>query len=343
MSRREGADCRRTWRREAGRRRLCDDGSRGLSTLTHHVIRFAASGIEIGVAGLDCDEARRLADRWCAVLSERTEAVARPAFHVGERPLERRHGEIHEERFGAWKARLAPGGRATVTAIATIAENPGDRERAIDLCMTQALSLRGAVVVHGAAFAVGGRVVVAVGGSGSGKSTLTAAALRCGARVVSDDLVLVVRRGAGEVVIESLRRDLWFREAGAGALPVDLRRHLQPFDVDGVSRWRLASQDAAGSLIGALVPHRVWLLSIDRRLRNSRCSRADQATALAELIRGISGVFLGGRFRAERDNILAVLGGLVAKCPATRIRLGRDLVAEPAEAVSRLIASDGGD
>lgn len=214
--------------------------------------------------------------------------------------------------------------------------------KAVDLCVTHALALAGGVVVHGASFETGGFAVLAVGGSGSGKSTLTAAALRLGARVVSDDLLLVARQSSGQVRVETLRRELYFREPGVSALPQTLRGDLQIFDNAGERRWWLAPEAEPSRFVKSVVPERLWLVSVDRRLGVSRCKAVEQATALAWLIRGISSVLLTVPFDSERVAILDVLGALVSECAASRVRLGRDLIAEPAKTFDRLLVRDGG-
>ncbi len=62
------------------------------------------------------------------------------------------------------------------------------------------LVARGAEPLHGTAVTVGADAVVFLGDCGEGKSTLGAAMLRRGARIVSDDLIALSRRGRGLVV-----------------------------------------------------------------------------------------------------------------------------------------------
>jgi hypothetical protein len=58
------------------------------------------------------------------------------------------------------------------------------------------LRLRGAVCLHASAVALGGRAVALVGPAGAGKSTTAAAFARRGIPVLSDDVVVLDRRGA---------------------------------------------------------------------------------------------------------------------------------------------------
>jgi hypothetical protein len=238
---------------------------------------------------------------------------------------------------------LRPGdGHDTVGPIIEGAAVSEDFHRAIDLCVAHALAMRGAVVVHGAAFDIGGRGVLVVGGSGSGKSTVVAGALRKGARVVSDDLLLVARRPRGRIGAESLRRELFFRAPGVSIVPQRLVEQLVPIDDGGETRWRLTPDAEPSSFAGAVSPKSLWLVAVDRRLRKSRVAAVDQAEALAWLVRGLSGLFLSAGFERERGPILDLLSNLVASCSLITVRLGRDLLSDPEETMDRILAATRG-
>jgi hypothetical protein len=160
--------------------------------------------------------------------------------------------------------------------------------------------------------------------------------------VVSDDLLLVTHQPSGETRATTLRRELYFREPGMSALPPRLKCGLQPLSVAGEARWRLTPESGPERFIGSTAPVRLWLVSVDRRLRESRRQDSSQADALAWLIRGISGLFLAGPFLSERRLILEVLVSLVESCATSRVRLGRDLLCAPAQTVGRLLVSGGG-
>ncbi|MBI2615767.1 MAG: hypothetical protein HYW52_08850 [Gemmatimonadetes bacterium] len=62
------------------------------------------------------------------------------------------------------------------------------------------LIARGVEPLHGSAVAVDGRVIAFLGDCGLGKSSLTAALLQAGCPLVTDDLLVLSRRGAGYTV-----------------------------------------------------------------------------------------------------------------------------------------------
>jgi hypothetical protein len=322
---------------------VCDDGAEELPTLLHHTIRFD-SEIAITISGLSDEIADYVAARWCAELTTKKGEGRSAAIDIGfeSRADRTRESVSHNQSFGTWRATINPAtGRSAVVPLRGDGAPSDDFFKAVDLCVTFALALRGGVVVHGAAFTVGGHGILAAGGSGSGKSTITAAALRRGAQVASDDLVLVTAQASGRVQVESLRRELYLREPGRSALPRDLQADLEPIDVLGEARWRLRPKAVPGSFTNVLKNDRLWLLSVDRRLRESRREDVAQAAALAWLMHGISGLFLTAAFRPVRERILEVLGRTVVSCPATRIRLGRDLLVSPAGCIDRLLCPEG--
>jgi hypothetical protein len=321
--------------------RRCD---KELAKLSHHVIRFESSGMSIPITGLDDVVAERVALRWCATAARQRGESAGPTIAVlGKLHRQEASREDCRRRFGRWRAVLSPGhGFDTVSPVIDGAAVSEDFHRAIDLCMAHALAVRGAVVVHGAAFDFGDRGVLVIGRGGSGKSTVTAGALCCGARVVSDDLLLVARRPSGKIGVGALRRELFFRSPGVAIVPQRLAEKLVPIDDEGEARWRLNRNAEPSSFAESMTPESLWLVAVDRRLRESRVAAVDQAEALAWLVRGLSGLFLSSGFDRERAPILDLLAGLVAPCPAVRVRLGRDLLADTVGTMDRILAATVG-
>jgi hypothetical protein len=321
--------------------RRCD---KELTKLSHHLIRFESSGMSIPIIGLDDGVADRVAARWCAKAARRSGESPAPATTVlSKHRLHDASRGDYKRRFGPWRAVLNPGdGFDTVGPIIEGAAVSEDFHRAIDLCVAHALAMRGAVVVHGAAFDTGGRGVLVAGSSGSGKSTVVAGALRTGARVVSDDLLLVTRRPAGRIGVESLRRELFFRAPGVSIVPQRLVEQLVASNDGGATRWRLSPDAEPTSFAASVSPESLWLVAVDRRLRESRVTAVDQAEALASLVQGLSGLFLSAGFERERAPILDLLSSLVASCSLIRVRLGRDLLSDPQETMDRIVAATRG-
>lgn len=299
--------------------------------------------MSIPITGLDDVVAERVAVRWCATAARQSGESAGPTIAVlGKHHRQDGSKEGYGRRFGPWRAVLSPGhGFDTVGPIIDGAAVSEDFHRAIDLCIAHALAVRGAVAVHGAAFEFGDRGVLVVGSGGSGKSTVTAGALCCGARVVSDDLLLVARRPSGKIGVGALRRELLFRTPGVSIVPQRLAEKLVPIDDQGEARWRLNPDAEPSSFAESMTPESLWLVSVDRRLRQSSVAAVDQAEALAWLVRGLSGLFLSSGFDRERGPILDLLAGLVAPCPAAKVRLGRDLLADTEGTMDRILAATG--
>jgi hypothetical protein len=89
-------------------------------------------------------------------------------------------------------AEIVSSGRATIR----LGRDLGEREyftlvNLLRACLAWSLPSRGGALLHAAGLVVAGRAFLMVGPEGSGKSTWTALGEREGARVLSDDLVLV--------------------------------------------------------------------------------------------------------------------------------------------------------
>jgi hypothetical protein len=104
-------------------------------------------------------------------------------------------GSAHLEWRGLFEFLVSPdGGTVRYRRL------PGATDRSLGTYLlghvvSFSLVARGAEPLHGTAVAVGGDAVVFLGDCGEGKSTLGAAMVQRGARVVSDDLIAIRRRG----------------------------------------------------------------------------------------------------------------------------------------------------
>jgi hypothetical protein len=72
--------------------------------------------------------------------------------------------------------------------------------------MSVALLQKGIESFHASAVEIDGRALVLLGGSGHGKSTLTAALVQRGAHLITDDLLIVERRGEGYAALRGAGR-----------------------------------------------------------------------------------------------------------------------------------------
>ncbi len=209
------------------------------------------------------------------------------------------------------------------------------------IAIAHALALEGLVVLHAAAFAVGGEHVVVLGETGAGKSTVAMAALRAGGRVLSDDCIVAGPGAGGEPIVAPFRRDVLLRTAGEAVLDAHTAARVQPVHIDGIPRGLLRRSDAPERFTPMAGVSQVWAVSVDRRLRASRAERLTGGEALARLIDATSPVYLSARFPRQRGRILNALAALASAGPALRVRLGTDLLADPRGVVARLVDLGG--
>lgn len=315
---------------------------------------FEPSGLSISCTGFGEASLEGVATRWCCGVGTVEEAMPGVELRVrsgGKEPTgldlqgdsQISESTFDERRFGNWRALIRPGrGLDEIRAFNAAATLSADFQRAVDLGVTHLLALQGGAVLHGAAFEIGRDSVLSIGHSGSGKSTVAAAALTAGGRIVSDDLLLAATLPSGEAGLATMRRFMVFRKAGFEGLPEKLRKVSRPLDVLGESRWKLSPSAEPSAFTEWTVPERIWLVSVDRRLRSSRLMAVDQATALAWLMRGTTQMYLSTPFDRERDAQLEALTTLAEACPAYRVRLGNDLLARPLATLEKLLCASAG-
>ncbi len=187
------------------------------------------------------------------------------------------------------------------------------------------LRLRGLYALHAGAVALEGRACLVVGASGTGKSTLVLGLARAGWALVSDDSVLLARRGSGLEVL-ALRRGIFLDPATAGpgewrACPL-LEGRKQELLVPDLVR---AARATPALLLSSELVHQA-------ETSFEPLSQAEATFALARESR------LGELDRDGASDHLQVLSSLAATTPAVRARLGRDVVDHPAAVAERLRA-----
>ncbi len=299
----------------------------------------------VRVRGLTAAQADRLARLWetsvvhapadpagprTAVLAvQRAQATSRPL------PSPPRVGSVHplhrvirggdELQFPTGLIRLtreSPIIQVEWTPTAGLEDGPSPD--LMETAMGLALGRLGVICLHAVAFQIGRDTVLGVGGSGAGKSTITAAAIRSGGRVASDDSVLAGPCD-GRVQLGPFRAYFSFRDATLAVLPDGLRSKT----TEGVDAHYLDRLSCPDNLAAELIPDQLWQLGIDRRLRASRIRPLSTQEALVALVSSASLLTLSPRYPRARAGALSVLATLAESCRGFDVRLGRDMLEEP--------------
>lgn len=180
------------------------------------------------------------------------------------------------------------------------------------------VGLRGECVLHAAAVAVAGKVVLVCGPSGAGKTTLAAALCGAGALLVSDDVVRAEVIGTGRVVAYPGTKDLRLRGLagdlldGPHGVTVDGRRSIRPPSATGaalpVGAVLFPSREGGEGISATWLSPREALLSLLPMARTIGWTAAVPNSAhfatCAELSRGVP----VGRVSVSASAIRAGLG-----------------------------------
>jgi hypothetical protein len=212
-----------------------------------------------------------------------------------------------------------------------------ERELLVDVAINHLLARQGRPVLHACAFELGGTGIVGLGESFAGKTTVAMAAMRAGGRVISDDLVLASPASTGRIALFPLRTFGWLRGKTRDIVPHELREKMRETEEGGEPRWVLSREHGGRGFIGRSEVQVMWVLSVDRRLKESRIAEIDQGKTFAALIRASSPVFLSRHCPEERDALIQVLRALSETCRSFRVRLGRRLLDDPEAEMARLI------
>lgn len=212
-----------------------------------------------------------------------------------------------------------------------------ERELLVGAALGHLLARQGMAVLHACAFECLGSRVLGLGESFAGKTTISMAAVRTGGAVVSDDLILAGLDPNGRVELRPLRAYWFLRGNTKQIVPKRLNRRMWKTDEDGEPRWVLRCAEGQTGNTDLLTPNVLWLVSIDRRLRESRVVEVSQAMSFAAMIRASSPLFLSRHFPMERDELMPVFRTMSEGCRTFRVRLGRRLLDDPVGEMERLV------
>jgi hypothetical protein len=205
--------------------------------------------------------------------------------------------------------------------------------------VSHALALQGGLALHGAAFQHTEFSPLILGDSRSGKSTLTTLALRMGAKILSDDHLVLSKQEGGKdssvFELESMRPDLHLRSPTHRLLREPLASRLRPAHFQGEQRWILPHQFNP-QFQRHTNPTVILCSTIDQNLGETDIQPMPPPAALAELMRCSSPLFFSAKFPMERAILMDLISAMIDSLPAFRLRLGRDLFDKPEQTFQRL-------
>jgi hypothetical protein len=162
------------------------------------------------------------------------------------------------------------------------------------------LHQRGALVLHGAAVASGGRSIAICGVSGAGKSTLAAALCREGCSFVADDICVISLNGQREPIVQSDGRQLKLWQESIDKLDLSERRgeavrdtfekyFIQPFDriaeppkLSAIYVLRWAHSPLQASIESLALPDAIRMLEYEAYRPELRAKMGCQSEILAQ-------------------------------------------------------------
>ena len=211
------------------------------------------------------------------------------------------------------------------------------------LLLAQQWARAGLLLVHGAAFELDGTGVLALGDKGAGKSVLTAAALAAGAKVVSDDWVMVGLDPAGRLRAERLREFMMLRHGQACDQLLTRLRDLRPAPLAKRPKSVFHFHDQPASIRRRFVPtcniDRIWLLKRPPagRFQPSARAAASPVQALAALIQATMPILFSRHFAQETVELQKTTNTIFSNNPLYTVRTGPDLLDHPAKVIAAIL------
>lgn len=229
---------------------------------------------------------------------------------------------------GRSEIRISDGGRRIGMRAYPGAEEGDDPEwiGALPTALAIAARSHGVFHIHAAHVALGGRSLIIVGDTCAGKSTTAVGLCELGARWAGDDLSLVTRGDAGDILLWSVARWFHLREATAARFPrvaahaVDVVRADGRKDVDPRLAWPERRID------GPRHPDVIVLPSITDQPRTvARPASADEA--IDELLLASAMIIIPGSVGQMEQ--LALLSDMISSSQVVSLTIGRDGLDDP--------------
>lgn len=200
---------------------------------------------------------------------------------------------------------------------------------ALELGVARALTAHGLSLIHGFAYTMGAGGVLVLGESGAGKTTLALAALRSGASLVSDDMLLFGEVGARRLV-RRLRSDIYMR---TGSLPVSegapWEGLLDPTETLSGTHWVLSRAAIMPQSMDSLEVDRIVVLSRGLRpqpgAESAGYHRLTAGQTLAHLLRSSNPLFLKNNMTQAHQ----ALATLSSRVPGLAMGISPDIIAHP--------------
>jgi len=248
---------------------------------------------------------------------------------------------------GRTERRLDDGRVALLSNAAGLAWIEPDADRhnlllpqTLHLLLTQQWARVGLMPVHACAFRIADQGILALGDQGAGKSSLVLAALAAGARIVSDDWLLLGLDTDQFIHAERLREFLMLRpgpvvEQFSSVLPVHLRT-----SGDGRLVWPIDPDDPRFPV--SLPIDQCWWLNSPVAVRPDRTVARPlaQSAMLARLVGAAMPLLLTPEFSHEQITLLNTLKRVVHQTDCIEMVTGRDLLDQPSATIERTMKTN---
>lgn len=211
-------------------------------------------------------------------------------------------------------------------------------QMALEAALSRAFLLRNSLAMHALVLDYQGFGVLALGVSGAGKTTLALAGLAAGAKVVSDDRVLL-QQAEEKLVARSMRPFLQIR-------PDTLRRFpsgLLPTALDGMQAGsggvvRLARRHSPETFVSSASIQAIVLLSAVSRGKTVQAAPADHAQVLSAIIGGSSPFLFSESADPFSRSVLTFIASAMMGIRSLRVVVGTSLLDDPVREFNSLMA-----
>ncbi|MCP4902253.1 MAG: hypothetical protein GY906_35250 [bacterium] len=310
----------------------------------------------VRLTGMPTALAQAFSESWCAQLNVDQENESSVVYSVEEQRLPERlsrsrgpgRTQAHGVQIicGPEEDRvLTPLGQAHLTPGRTLARvyrqqvisrpQPGV-EDPLEAAIQHFLALQGVATLHAAALNIGGRGVLILGPSGAGKTTLALAWQAAGARIVSDDSVLLRLSSCGRVMAHPFRSSLLIRQPSLGVASDRVVEAARRMASENDCRWTVERTSCPGAFADSAPPEVVFSVRRDRRRVRPRFRSLNSAEMLGLVLEGTSSHFLSPRYAEEQHNLLQVFKSLVETARCFEVCLGRTLLTHPEHTLREL-------
>lgn len=208
--------------------------------------------------------------------------------------------------------------------------------------IVHAAAVQGSGLLHSAHIQYNGNGILMPGAAFSGKSSLALFATLAGAKLISDDLVLLGIGKDRQFCARAFRSGLLMRKRTHNLLPSNVRQHGKAVEMGDITKYAYSRRDLNESMQIDAPVNLILFPSISSErivgaVSGYKISTVAKNTAMTALLNSLESTVLMPGLDAERQRVTKTIVRLVSSKPCVNLTMDESFLDDPVENCSSLL------